>query len=106
MMNLPTLEARGHDLNMCFLYKLINGLAFFPNCRIHYKQNLSLPMTASDYTIQVPLLAQLHFFVILPHPWNKLPIEVVSSSSFLSFERACFNLKFFGIALAIKASYW
>ena len=96
MLNLPTLKARRYSLNLCFLYNLLNGLAFMPNSLVDYRRNLPYSTRSHSYTLQVPFARTTSyfnsFFCEAPWLWNGLPIEVVSSTSFTSFKRACMFL--------------
>ena len=96
MLNLPTLKARRYFLKLCFLYKLLNGLAFMPNSLVDYRHNLPYSTRSHSYTLQVPFARTTSYYKSFlceaPQLWNELPIEVVSSTSFTSFKRACMFL--------------
>ena len=91
MLNLPTLKARRYSLKLCFLYKLLNGLAFMPNSLVDYRRNLPYSTSSHSYPLQVPFACTTsyykYFFCEAPQLWNKLPIEDLSSTSFTEHVR-------------------
>ena len=91
-LNLSTLESRRKYLKLCYLYKLINNLLFFPNSP-HYSSCGICYTIPCPYTVCSTLKDRYDsflysFFCHTPSLWNKLPSAVVSSSSLCSFKRA------------------
>ena len=95
MLNLITLEARRTNLKHCFLYKVLNGMDFFPNSSIIPRPNTSNDTRSHTLTLQVPFARTVSFYNSFccqaPRLWNELPFEVLSSPSIASFKRACYN---------------
>ena len=93
-LNLPTMKARRYSLKLCFLYKLLNGLAFMPNSLVDYRRSLPYlqGLTVTPFHLLVAQAITNPSFVKPPRLWNELPIEVVSSTSFTSFKKACMFL--------------
>ena len=86
----------------CQLWKLGGtpwNFAFYTNPWMVWPSCLTLLLTTDvttrshSYTLQVPFAHTTSyyksFFCEAPRLWNELPIEVVSSTSFTSFKRAC-----------------
>ena len=85
-------EARCHSLKLCFLYRILNVLAFLPNSPVDYRPNLLDSTRSRGYTFQVPFTCTTSYYV--PSLfwqtlclWNELPIEVVPSTQ---FKTACY----------------
>ena len=57
--NLPTLENRRLYMKLCHLFKIVHGLCYFPPGIVLPKTNPSHYLR--PYTLQQPLLAQMHF---------------------------------------------
>ena len=95
MLNLTTMETRQTILKHCFLYKVLNGLAFFPNSSIIPRPNTSHDTRSHTLTLQVPFVCTVifsnSFCCQAPRLWNELPSEVLSFPSIASFKRACYN---------------
>ena len=90
-LNLSTLESRRKYLKLCYLYKLINNLLFFPNSPLTIR-SVAYATRSHALTLCVPLSRTdsflYSFFCHTPSLWNKLPSAVVSSSSLCSFKCA------------------
>ena len=91
MLNLCTLEKRRKYLKLCYLYKLIKNVSFFPNSPVSIRA-VTYSTRSHDLTLHIPFSKTdsflYSFFCNTPNLWNKLPSTVVSSASFHSFKRA------------------
>ncbi len=88
-LHLPTLAQRRLHLSLCFLYRIIHGLLYFP-------PNVFVPSSTSShytrpYSLYQPFArtdSYLHSFLPNTVPqWNTLPEYVVASPSLSSFKR-------------------
>ena len=95
MLNLTTLEAKWTIQKHCFLYKILNGQAFFRNSSIIPRPNTSHDTRSDTLTLQVPFVCTVSFYNSFcchaPRLWNELPFEVLPSPSIASFKRAWYN---------------
>ena len=62
MLNLTTLETRQTIIKYCFLYKVLNGLAFFPNASIIPRINTSHDTRSHTLTLQVSFACTVSFY--------------------------------------------
>jgi len=80
-LSLTTLETRQTVLKHCFSYKVLNGLAFFPNSSIISSPNTSHGTRLHTLTLQVPFAHTVSFYNSFccqaPQIWNELPFEVL-----------------------------
>ena len=92
MLDLSTLSCRQRLLKLCFLYRLIHGLIFFPTSDNYFMlRPTSGPATRSNSpTLCIPF-ARTSFFCNASRLWNDLPAEIVSLPSLASFKHAFWN---------------
>ena len=88
MLNLTTLKTRQTILKHCFLYKVLNGLDFFPNSSIIPRPNTSHDTRSHTLTLQVPFVCAVNSCCQAPQLWNELPFELLSFPSIASFIKA------------------
>jgi hypothetical protein len=90
-LNLSTLESRRKYLKLCYLYKLINNLSFFPDSPLTTR-SVGYATRSHALTLCVPFARTdsflYSFFCHTPSLWNNLPSTVVSSPSLSIFKRA------------------
>ncbi len=87
-LSLITLESRRRFLNLCYLFKTLNRLTYFPNSPLHLITTSYETRSHSQTLIYIPTvktnLFQNSFFCQIPNFWNSLPQAVVSSESLRS----------------------
>ena len=88
MLDLPSLAQRRLHTRLCYVYKIVHGLLYFP-------PDVVVPSSALSHNPRSHLLYQpfahtnsyLHSFILNSiSNWNMLPDYVVSSPSFTSFK--------------------
>lgn len=85
MLNQPTLKARYHTLKLCYLYKILNGLAFAPTSPVSFinpQRHLAIPFCSLRGMLPFILLWKSSFLK------KNLPDKLVQASSFMSFMQA------------------
>jgi hypothetical protein len=89
---LPDLKARRTHLNLCYFYKLINGLFEFPNSPLTTRQ-LNYPTRSGKtnlyyqpYTHSNSFLFRISFFPQTISLWNSLPFSIASARTFNCFK--------------------
>ena len=94
LMNIDTLQSRRLQLKLCYLYKILNGKAYFINSPLtlfsstynirshNLTLNVSFTWSASSFNL---------FFCQTVRMWNQLPLDIVSNQTFLSFKKALCN---------------
>ena len=97
LLNIDTLQSRRSQLKLCYLYKIINGQAYFMNSPLSLFSSVH-DTRSHNLTLNVPFTRSVSsfnsFFCRTTRMWNQLPFEVVSSHTFLSFKKALCNHTF------------
>ena len=94
-LNLPTLAARRKQMKLCVMYKIVHGLADFPNVPISARDNpfdlRSLaPHTLSGFTTKTNSF-KYSFFPHSVELWNLLPSDV-ALANYNSFKNSILNI--------------
>ena len=94
MLNIDTLQSRRSQLKLCYLYKILNGQAYFKNSPLTLFSSV-YNTRSHNLTLNVPFTHSVSsfnsFFCRTARMWNQLPFDVVSSYTFLSFKKALCN---------------
>ena len=90
-LKLSTLKSRRRYLKLCYQYKIINNLSFFPNFPLTIRP-VAYTTRSHDLTLHnIPHSRtdsfSYSFFCHTPNLWNKLSSTVVLSTSLSSFKR-------------------
>ena len=97
LLNIDTLQSRRSQLKLCYLYKIINGQAYFINLPLSLFSSVH-DTRSHNLTLNVPFTRSVSsfnsFFCRTARMWNQLPFDVVSSHTFLSFKKALCNHTF------------
>ena len=94
---IPTLERRRMELSLCFLYRVVNSLCYFPEHLVRIRPSLPYNTRSSNRPILVQPFARTnaYLFSYIPYSisvWNSLPVHITQSPSITSFRFHISNL--------------
>ena len=83
-LNLPTLAAWRKRMELCIMYKIVNGLVDFPNALVAPRDNPFELRNIHAHTLtRLPVKTNSFMYSFFPsvlNDWNSLPPEVASAS--------------------------
>ena len=91
--NLPSLERRRIEQRLCHLFKIVHNLVYFPsNVIVHREEPLYNFHSFHNSCLYQPYARTNSFYdSFVPHtisPWNKLPEDIVLSSTLCRFKQS------------------
>ena len=90
LFSLPDLQQCGLYLDLCIMFRIINGLFYFPNDVFVHQTSSIITRSSTSQTLICPFARTCSYFnSFLPHTirsWNFLPTTVTSINSIASFK--------------------